>query len=105
MNIQLPVSWIRQYLKSDVAAKTLAAQLTACGPSVEKIDKHGNDLIFDIEVTTNRPDAYSVFGIAREANAILNSNGFKSQLTPPKDIDQNLNPDSTSNLPLDVLIK
>ncbi len=27
MNIQLPVSWIRQYLKSDVAAKTLAAQL------------------------------------------------------------------------------
>jgi phenylalanyl-tRNA synthetase beta chain len=29
------------------------------------------DTVFDIEVTTNRPDAFSVIGLAREASAIL----------------------------------
>ena len=29
------------------------------------------DTVFDIEVTTNRPDAFSVIGLAREASAIF----------------------------------
>lgn len=37
------------------------------------------DVIFDIEVTTNRPDMMSVVGIAREAGTIL-----KSPFSPPK---------------------
>ncbi len=37
------------------------------------------DVIFDIEVTTNRPDMMSVLGIAREAGTIL-----KSPFLPPK---------------------
>ncbi len=30
-----------------------------------------DDVVFDIEVTTNRPDAFSMIGLAREASAIL----------------------------------
>ncbi len=30
------------------------------------------DVVFEIEVTTNRPDAFSMVGLAREASAILN---------------------------------
>ncbi len=29
------------------------------------------DVVFDIEVTTNRPDAFSIVGLAREASAVL----------------------------------
>ncbi len=105
MNISVPVSWLRDYLKTDLAAKTIAAFLTASGPSVEHTEKHGEDLIFDVEVTTNRPDAYSIYGLARETNAILSSNNQKSQLTTPKGLDLNLLPETSYQLPLDVLIK
>lgn len=105
MNITVPVSWLRDYLKTDVAAKTLANVLTLAGPSVERIEKHNTDLLFDVEVTTNRPDAFSVFGLAREGNAILNFEGQKSSLTTPKGLNTKLDPDSKDILSLDVLIK
>lgn len=105
MNIRVPVSWLREYLKTDVAAKTIAGYLTTSGPLVERIEKDGEDLIFDIEVTTNRPDAFSIYGLAREAQAILVSNGKKSALLPPKGLGTNLRPDTSSQLPIDVVIR
>ncbi len=105
MNIKIPVSWLREYLKTDVAAKTIATYLTASGPSVERTEKHDEDLIFDIEITTNRPDAFSVFGIAREACAILESNSQKAKLVDPAGLNLNLEPDSTKTLNLGVIIK
>lgn len=105
MNIRIPVSWLRDYLKTDVAAKTITQLLTASGPSVERIEKHGEDLLLDIEVTTNRPDAFSIYGLAREAHAILLSNKQKSRLEPPKGLETNLKPDTAKQLPLDVTIR
>lgn len=104
MNIQFPISWLRDYLKTDLAAKTIAGYLTASGPSVERIEKRGEEIIFDIEVTTNRPDAFSVFGIAREAHAILSSNGEKSELIQPKGMDLHLDPDTSSKVTLDAQV-
>ncbi len=104
MNIKIPVSWLREYLKTDAAAKTIARELSLAGPSVERTEKRGEDYIFDIEVTTNRPDAFSVFGIAREANAILNFVGNKSKLQPPVGMDLNLEPDTKEKLALDVKV-
>lgn len=105
MNIKIPVSWIRDYLKTDVAAKTLANVLSASGPSVEKIEKVKEDYVFEIEVTSNRFDAASVFGLAREANAILSNLGEKSNLALPKGINLVLEPDTANILNLDVVIK
>ena len=104
MNILIPVSWLREYLKTDLAAKTIATYLTASGPSVERMEKKGEDIILDIEVTTNRPDAFSVFGIAREAHAILSSNGQRSDLITPPGLDLHLDPDTTVKVALDVQI-
>lgn len=104
MNILVPVSWLREYLKTDVAAKTIASYLTASGPSVERIEKHGEDQIWDVEVTTNRPDAFSILGIAQEANAILVANGQKSQLKTPEGIFTDLLRVTPNSLSLDVLI-
>src|SRR3972149_52564 len=102
MNIKVPVSWLREYLNTDAAAKTVARELSLSGPSVEHQQKKGADYVFDIEVTTNQPDAFSVFGIAREANAILEYRGQKSKLIPPPGMDLNLDPDTEEKLTLDV---
>jgi len=105
MNIKIPVSWIRDYLKTDIAAKTLANALSSSGPSVEKIEKVKEDYVFEIEVTSNRTDSASVFGLAREANVILSNLGEKSHLVNPKGIDLVLEPDTADLLNLDVIIK
>lgn len=105
MNIKIPISWLREYLKTDLAAKTLANYFSLSGPSVEKIEKVGQDYIFDIEITTNRFDVASVFGLAREGHAILSSLNEKSTLIAPKGTNLNLEPDTAKRLNLDVVIK
>jgi len=105
MNIKFPVSWLREYLKTDLAAKTLANHLSLSGPSVERITKHKEDFIFDVEVTSNRPDAASVFGVAREANAILAYRNEQAKLIEPKGLNLILEPDISKRLKLDVVIK
>jgi len=71
MNIKIPHSWLSQYLKTDAAPIKIAEALSLSGPSVEKVENIGNDFVYDIEVTTNRVDMMSVYGIAREASVIL----------------------------------
>ncbi len=97
MNIQILHSWLLEYLETNATPKKIGECLSLCGPSVERIEKYGNDWRYDIEVTTNRVDMMSVYGIAREAAVILPQFGIKASLKP-------LNPEKPSvpkeNLPL-----
>jgi len=81
MNILIPHSWLKKFLKTDASPKKIADCLSLCGPSVEKIERIGHDHVYDIEVTTNRVDMMSVIGIAREAAAILPQFNIKAKLT------------------------
>lgn len=98
MNILIPHSWLSEYLKTNATPKNIADSLSLSGPSVEKVDKVGDDWVYDIEVTTNRVDMMSVYGIAREAYTILPQFGYKAQL---KDYSQK---GITSNKILDLKI-
>jgi len=82
MNIIIPDSWLREYLQTNATPKDIQRCLSLCGPSVERITKKGNDYLYDIEVTTNRVDCMSIYGIAREAVAILPQFGFSATLKP-----------------------
>ncbi|HXU32344.1 MAG TPA: phenylalanine--tRNA ligase subunit beta, partial [Thermoanaerobaculia bacterium] len=62
--------WLARYVDLSDPIE-LSLQLTAAGLAVEQIEKHGDDTIFDVEVTTNRPDAMCHFGLAREIATIL----------------------------------
>lgn len=84
MNIKILDSWLREYLETDAKPQELAKALSLTSVSVERIEKHGNDFLYDIEVTTNRPDLMSVTGIAREAAAVLPQFGHKAKYTSPK---------------------
>jgi len=47
----------------------MAARLTAAGMNVELQEPSGDDVVWDVDVTTNRPDAMNHRGLAREAAA------------------------------------
>jgi len=79
MNILIPDSWLREYLKTKATPKEIREYLSLCGPSVERINTVDKEIVYDIEVTSNRPDMMSVSGIAREASVILPRFGIKAQ--------------------------
>lgn len=83
MDILVPDDWLREYLKTKANPQTIKEKLSLCGPSVEKISTKGNDTVYSIEITTNRVDTACVYGIAREAAAILPRFGIKARLKKP----------------------
>jgi phenylalanyl-tRNA synthetase beta chain len=100
MNILISFNWLKEYLKTQASAESLGKYLSLCGPSVEKIEKKGNDFVFDIEVTTNRVDMMSILGIGREAKTILPQFGIKASFNEPK-LASNIKPEGKS-LPITI---
>lgn len=88
MNVLIPDSWLRDFIKTRAKADEIAKALSLCSVSVEKICQKGGDRVYEIEVPPNRYDCLSVLGIAREAAATLPRFGFRTTLsgTVPKDV-------------------
>ena len=84
MNIKILDSWLRDYVKTAATAKEIAEKLSLTSVSVERLEKYKEDYIYEIEVTTNRPDLMSVVGIARETATVLNHLGIKAEFIPLK---------------------
>lgn len=83
MNIKILDSWLREYLKTSASPKKIAEKLSLSSVSVERIEKYKNDFVYDIEVTTNRPDLMSVVGIAQEAATVLPQSGIDATFVKP----------------------
>lgn len=96
MNIKIVDSWLREFLKTKATPEAIARELSLKSVSVDRVEKTNDDFIYDIEVTTNRPDLMSVLGIAREASAVLKN----SRLT-----DLKINPPNTRNESFPIEIK
>lgn len=65
-----PLSWLKDYVDITLDPKELAERLTEVGLGCEKITEVDGDLVFEFEITPNRPDLLSILGIAREISAI-----------------------------------
>ena len=83
--MRILVSWLREYVTFDVGVQELAEALTMRGFEVSAIEPPppgvggtGEDAVLDLEITTNRPDCLSVFGVAREVSTI-----YDTPLRPP----------------------
>jgi phenylalanyl-tRNA synthetase beta chain len=96
MDIKITHSLLTQFLKTEATPEQIAEKLSLCGPTVDKLEKIDNDYIYHIEIITNRVDAASAFGVAREAYAILNQHGIKASLVHNP---YNLSLQNTGNLP------
>lgn len=65
-------AWLNDYVDlSDLSDDQLGVRLTEIGHAVESVESHGDDTVFDLEITTNRVDAMSHIGMARELAAAL----------------------------------
>ena len=68
--MKLSPQWLRDFVDLGVDDRRLAADLTSVGIAVEGISGEDENTVFEMEITTNRPDAMNHYGVAREAAAI-----------------------------------
>ncbi len=71
--MKVTYNWLKDFVNIKIPPKVLAEKLTMTGLEVVSLEEAGDDYIFEIEITSNRPDWLSVLGIAREVAAITNS--------------------------------
>jgi phenylalanyl-tRNA synthetase beta chain len=68
--MKVTYNWLKDFVEIKIPARQLAGKLTMAGLEVTAVEEKGGDFVFEIEVTSNRPDCLSVIGIAREVAAI-----------------------------------
>ncbi len=68
--MKLSPQWLRDFVDLTVDNHRLAEDLTNVGVAVEGIAGEGANMVFETEITTNRPDEMNHYGVAREASAI-----------------------------------
>lgn len=64
-------NWLKEYVRLDMPAETLANRLMMAGLNLESIDDVEGDIAIDLEVTSNRPDCLCHIGVARETAALF----------------------------------
>ncbi|WP_185866567.1 phenylalanine--tRNA ligase subunit beta [Blattabacterium cuenoti] len=85
--MRISYNWLRKYISIDLSAKKISDILTEIGLSVKNVIKKKigktEDSILDVEITPNRSDAMSHYGIARDLYAVLTFRGYKTHLSKP----------------------
>jgi phenylalanyl-tRNA synthetase beta chain len=70
--MHISYNWLKDLADIKMTPETLAQKLTFAGHAVEGIEAFNDDYIFDIDLTSNRPDCLSHLGICREIAALQN---------------------------------
>lgn len=68
--MKISYNWLGELVSLTLKPEELAERLTMAGLAVEGIERIRDDHILDFDLTSNRPDALSHFGVAREAALI-----------------------------------
>jgi phenylalanyl-tRNA synthetase beta chain len=68
--MKLSPQWLREFVDLRVNYHQLADDLTLAGIAVESVSGEGEAAVFEMEITTNRPDAMNHYGVARECSAL-----------------------------------
>jgi phenylalanyl-tRNA synthetase beta chain len=69
--MRILLSWLREFVDVPESPRELAHALTMAGLTVEGVVEEQGETIFEMDITTNRPDAMNHLGVAREAAAVL----------------------------------
>ena len=71
--MRISTNWLKEMVATDLDPRTIAERLTLAGLAVDTIEEIGGDTLFEFDITSNRPDALSHYGIAREVAALLDA--------------------------------
>lgn len=75
--MKVSLNWLKEFVEVPADARRLKENLTSIGLNVESFLPVGDDTVFEVEVTTNRPDCLSHYGLAREVAAL-----YRKRLAP-----------------------
>ncbi|MGB2862427.1 MAG: phenylalanine--tRNA ligase subunit beta [Sedimentisphaerales bacterium] len=67
--MKISLNWLSDYIKTDDSAEQVAEILSDSGFPCEGIEKLDDDVVIDVEVTSNRGDCLGYIGVARELAA------------------------------------
>jgi phenylalanyl-tRNA synthetase beta chain len=67
--MKISLSWLKEFVDVSAELRSLKRDLTTLGLNVESVAQADDDWVLDLEVTTNRPDWLSHYGVAREVSA------------------------------------
>ncbi len=68
--MKLSLNWLREFVDAPAEPSELRAALIGAGIGVETVTRLAGDIVFELEVTTNRPDCLSHYGVAREVATV-----------------------------------
>ncbi|MGE4602648.1 MAG: phenylalanine--tRNA ligase subunit beta, partial [Planctomycetota bacterium] len=69
--MKVSLNWLQEHVKVDLPVEDVAFKLTMCGLNCESIEKHGDDHVLELEISSNRPDLLGHRGVARELACLL----------------------------------
>ena len=69
--MKVSLNWLKEFADVPVDARELGKKLTDIGLAVEAMEISGDDTIFELDVTTNRPDCLNHLGVAREISTVF----------------------------------
>jgi phenylalanyl-tRNA synthetase beta chain len=64
--MKVSFNWLKEFVDISAEPRQFKSDLTMAGLNVESFEAVGDDWVFEVEVTTNRPDCLSHYGVARE---------------------------------------
>lgn len=67
--MRVPFEWLKEFVDIKESPHDVAHRLTMIGLEVEAVEQVDGDVVFEVNVTPNRPDCLSIIGIARELSA------------------------------------
>src|SRR5438105_8834124 len=93
--MKISPQWLGDFVDLKVDAHQLAQDLTGAGITVEGVAGVGDSAVFEMDITTNRPDAMNHYGVARECSVIYD--------LPLKPIEPKLpNSKGKTNFPIEI---
>src|SRR5512139_430323 len=69
--MKVSFDWLKEFVDVTVSPQEVAHRLTMAGLEIEGMEIVGSDVVFEVNVTPNRPDCLSILGIAREVAAVF----------------------------------
>jgi len=79
--MKISLNWLKEFVDVPVEVRELGQKITGIGLAVESVEPYGDDVIFELDVTTNRPDCMNHLGVAREVGAIFRTSIRRPQFS------------------------
>jgi phenylalanyl-tRNA synthetase beta chain len=67
--MKIVLSWLREFVPLTAQPREIADDLTMLGLAVESLTQEQGETVFELDITTNRPDCLNHYGVARELAA------------------------------------